>query len=458
MIKLLAYVNHLILLYFMFSVFVYSILLIGSFFTIINAFNRERRSSISTLLDSKNLPPVTAIVPIYNEQENIINVVESILKSTYKNLFIIIVNDCSKDNTMRILEDTYDLMSVPIIIEDKLKTSPIKQVLISKIHSNLMIIDKLENNGRSDSLNIGVNACFTPYFTTIDGDSLIAPTAIAEFIYDMLTEPKAIAVGGGVYIINACEYANGVMKKSLLPKKIVPGIQAVEYMRSHLFGRTGWNLYGGTMAYSGTATLYDRKIVVESGGFDVQNFAQDVEIIMRINAYMHKHNRPYKILFNPAVAIWTDVPNDLKSFAKQRDLWRRGMLRSTLKYWFMFLNPKYGIQGILGYPFYVLLEILAPIIEFTAYFSVAIAYFLGALNAEATLLFIILAWGFISYITIANMFINIITFNRYKQPSDIYRVFVFAILETFGFRQYNVLVNMYGTIHYFVNRLRGKAL
>ena len=134
------------------------------------------------------------------------------------------------------------------------------------------------------------------------------------------------------------------------------------------------------------------------------------------------------------------------------------MMRSVLKYWYMFLNPKYRIQGLLGFPYYVISEIVAPFVEFIAYITVPLAYFLGILNVEGAIFFILVSWGFISYLTIANMFINAITFNRYKHVNDILWGFVLAILEMFGFRQYTTLVRVFSSIHYFINRLRRKPL
>jgi cellulose synthase/poly-beta-1,6-N-acetylglucosamine synthase-like glycosyltransferase len=455
---ILVQVTHFILLYFIGSVAFYTFLLISAFFSIIYFFRRAKYSNLTTLLATKILPPVTIIIPAYNEKENILNVIESSLKSTYSNLYVIAINDASTDDTLNIIKEHYQLFEVPVIIEGKIPTSEIKAVYVSKTHANLTIIDKQKNCGAGDSLNIGINACFTPYFVTVDADSLIEPDAITEFIYEAMTNESAIVVGGGVYIINGCKYKNGVMIESLLSRKLVPALQSLEYIRSHLFSRTGWNIFGGTMSYSGTATLFDRKAVTTVGGFDTHNFAQDAEVIMKLHAYMRKNKIPYKILFNPSATVWTDVPDTFAAFATQRDRWRRGLLRGVLRYWYMFFNPRYGIQGMICYPAYILLEILGPIIEFTAYFCVAVAYFLHMLNGYQAILYIILAWGFVSYLTIANMFINLVTFNRYKRTSDIFRIFMLAIIETFGFRQYSVLVSIYGTFHYFINRLRGKPL
>jgi cellulose synthase/poly-beta-1,6-N-acetylglucosamine synthase-like glycosyltransferase len=445
-----------VLAYFILSAIFYTILLIGCIPTISNYFKRFRYTRSDTLLNSEVLPPVTVIMPAYNEEECIVDAIGSVLNSRYQNLYLIIVNDASKDNTMSIIKEHFELVEVPVVLDEKIPATAVKTAYVSKTHPNIMVLDKEKNGGRSDSLNVGVNACFTPYFMTLDGDTLMYPSTISEFVYDLMTHENTIVVAGGVYILNGCVYGNGRVTEPALPRQFTPAVQTLEYIRSHLFSRTGWNLFGGTMGYSGTATLYERKAVLDVGGFDTKNFAQDIEIIMHLHAYMHQHNRPYRMLFNPAAAVWTDVPATLKEFAKQRNKWRRGILRATSRYWYMFFNPRYGIQGLLGYPGYVYLEVLAPIIECAAYLTIAATCYLGIFNLHSTILFLLLAWGFVAYITIANEVINYITFNYYRHASDVPRLLILTFFETFGFRQYSVGVLIYSTINYIVNRLRGR--
>jgi len=457
-VDLIVYINFLILCYFIASSLFYTLLLFGCIPGIYKHFTYSEYAKTDVLLNSNVLPPVTVSIAFYNEEENIIHAVESALNSTYPNLYIFLINDVSTDRSMELLKEYYDLMEVPVIIEYKIKTTPVKKTYVSRKHPNLMVFDKERNGGTGDSSNIAVNACFTPYFITLDADSILKENAISEFMFDAITQDHITAVGGGVYILNGCQFQEEKLKSSVLSNKFVPLIQSVEYIRSHLFARTGWNVLGGAMGYSGTATFYDRNAVIKVGGFDNQNFAQDIEIIIHMHSYMHKNHIPYKVSFNPAAIVWTDVPRTFKEFAKQRDKWTRGILRSALKHWNLFFNPRYKIQGLLGYPAYILLEVLAPWIEFTAYISLPISYVLGIFTPYTTFLYIILAWGFISYITVANMVINLVTFNCYKKLNDIVLIFVLTAFETFGFRQYRVLISVYGTIHYFINRLRGRPL
>ncbi|WP_133131251.1 glycosyltransferase family 2 protein [Legionella yabuuchiae] len=457
MITILMIINYAILIFFIFSAIIYTLILLGSLPSIFYFFKRANITNIYSLLQTKEMPPVTIITPFYNEEEIIIENVLSSLKSDYENLYITLVNDGSTDASLKQLIEYFEMRPEPVTYSAKIATAPIKHLYVSSKNPRLLVIDK-EHSGVGDSLNAGLNACFTPYFMTVDADSIIDKEAVAEMMYQMLSRPNTVAIGGGVYILNNCEYKNGEMEQVRMPYRYIPALQSAEYLRSHLFNRTGWNVYKGTMSYSGTASLFRLADVIAAKGYDTENYAQDSEMIMRLHHYMHSKKKTYNIGFNPSSTVWTRVPNTLVQFSRQRERWQRGILRSILSYRDMFFNARFKIQGLFSYPMYVILEAIAPFVEFTAYFTLTLAYFMGILNATSAILYILLAWGFIAYLTIANMFINIITFNRYHRINDILWMFALAVLEMIGFRQYHTIVKVWGSFHYFINRVQGKPL
>lgn len=457
MLNLITLINITILIYFIVASFLYMLLLFGSFPAILRYFTIDFYSNRKEIANNENLPPVTTIIPMFNERLLIKDALLSVLNSTYKNHYILLINDGSTDDSLNYLINEFQLTEVPLIIDEKIPTKKVKQAYISEKHINLMVIDK-ENGGTGDAVNVGVNCSFSPYIFTMDADSVIDPDAISNLMYEILISDNGVAAGGGVYLLNGCKVKNGHMEESTLPFAYTAGIQSAEYLRSHLFNRTGWNSFGGTMSYSGTATVFNRQAIIEAGGFDPENYAQDSEIVMRLHRIMHENKKKYTIDFNPVATIWTDVPSTLKSFARQRDRWHRGLLRSIFKNMKMLFNPHYKKQGLFGFPAYIFLEILGPYVEFIAYFTVGLSYYYGLLDGVSALLFIILAWGFASFLTVANTFVSIITFNRYQRISDVFIMLLFATLEMFGFRQYRVLITIYATFHYAINRIRGKAL
>ncbi|HAT8212028.1 TPA: glycosyltransferase, partial [Legionella pneumophila] len=409
-----------------------------------------------SIINKKHLPPVTVLIPAYKAEQTLANAVWSALKSEYPNLYVIVILDGDPDGkTFNAITEIFKFEKLELINEEPIKTAKVNQGYISKTHSHLMLIDK-EHFGVGDALNVGLNLCFTPYVMTLDADSVIEPDAISEMIHYMLSNEHTIAVGGGVYLLNDCKVHQGKIVEANLPKRWISALQINEYMRSHLFNRTAWNRFGGTMSYSGTATLFQRQALLNVNGFDTTNFSQDAEVIIKLHEYYRRKKIDYWIGFTPKAAVWTMTPNNIKSYTIQQNHWRRGLLRSTLHYWYMFLNPLYKIQGLISYPFYMLLEILAPYVEFTAYVCVFIAYYIGILNGYSALLYIILAWGFSSYLSLASAFINLITFNKYRKFNDVLKIFGLSIIDMAGFRQYLITVKVWASFHYIINRISGK--
>lgn len=427
----------------------YIILLIASIPDIFFHYKESELGKILSLTDSRAMPPVTVIIPAYNEEFNILEMLYSLFKCNYPNLFIIVINDGSTDTTLKKLIDTFKLHQISTLIPPLIKTrGTVKNCYISELKINLMVVDK-ENTGKSDCLNIGVNLCRTPLFITFDADNIIEPDAINHIVFSMLTKPYTIAIGGAVYILNGCLYKNGEIQEVKLSHHPLIALQATEYLRSFLFSRCGWNLLGGALCYAGAFTLFEHREVLKIKGFDDYNIAQDFEIITHLHAHKREHKALYNISYTPAASVWTDVPSTLKDFWIQRMNWQKYTLKSLLKYKKMLFNPKYGIVGFYTYPFFLFGETLGAVVELTAYLSILLSWYAGILNVQMTILFFILCWGLVNFITIVTAFISFITFNKYKRLSDMFWMIFWVTIESFGFRQFHVLCKVIATIRYF---------
>lgn len=124
----------------------------------------------------------------------------------------------------------------------------------------------------------------------------------------------------------------------------------------------------------------------------------------------------------------------------------------------MIFNPRYKTQGLFAFPIFILLELMAPFAEVVAFISLPISYYLGILNGSSVILYLLLAWGFTTYLSVANMFVSLATFNQYKKLKDIYWMFILTTIEMFGFRQYLTATKIYASFHFLINRMRGKVL
>jgi len=101
----------------------------------------------------------------------------------------------------------------------------------------------------------------------------------------------------------------------------------------------------------------------------------------------------------------------------------------------MILNPEHGTIGMLGLPYLLLFETLGPFIEILGYVMVALSYWLGVLNLDFFVLFLILAIFFGVFLSVAAVLLEEISFRRYPGWEHLARLVLYGVLENFGYRQ-----------------------
>lgn len=457
MIEILTILNIVILIYFGLLALYYTILLIGTFPDLIHHFRENEYSNMTFLLEEVDLVPVSIIMAAYNEEHRIHNAIDSVFNSSYKKIELIVVSDASTDNTVQMLIDRYNMYEIPPVVKKTIPAGEIYHYYISDTHP-ITVIDK-EHGGTADSVNVGINSCRTPLYATVDADTVLEPDAITRIVFTFLANPHCIVAGGSVYVLNDNEIQEGqFVRNPKLPKNMVAGMQACEYLRSFLFFRCGWNRLGGALCYAGAFTVFEKQVVEDVGGHDAGNFAHDAEIVMKLHEHMRKNRYPYTAHFVPAAFAWTEVPGTLKQFWNQRIKWQRGLLRSVFLHFRMCLNPRYGATGLLNFPTFFGFEIIGGFMEFIAYLSFMTAIILSIKIVPETIIFIFIAWFYMSFLTAACVLISVATFDRYNQYSDIWRILTLTFVELVGFRQFHVLARVMGGIEYCFNRLRGKPL
>src|SRR3990167_138093 len=427
----------------------YTIQLAAAIPDIFSRFEESEKGDINELMRSHTMQPVTVIITAYNEKNNILNAVYSVLKSTYRDVHIIIVNDGSIDSTLDKLKKIFNLEKVNAVLPKKIPTiGKVRGYYVSNYNIKVTLIDK-ENSGKSDSLNVALNACRTPLFITMDADSILEPEAIANIIFYMLTHENTVAVGGAVYILNGCKYEDGVIIEKKMSRRPLYALQSCEYMRSFLFSRSGWNAFGGALCYAGAFTLFDHKAVLDVGGFDQKNIAQDFEIITHLHEYQREQKNNYTIGYTASAVAWTDVPGTLKEYWNQRINWQKYTLRSLLLHKRMLFNPRYGVICLYSYPFYLFGETLGVIVEFAAYAVVLLSWYFGILDTYFAILFVIICWGFVTFLTMATALMNFVTYNQYRRLSDLLWLMLIVTTESFGYRQFLVACRVKATLIYF---------
>ena len=331
-----------------------------------------------------------------------------------------------------------------------LKTSPVRGFYYHPEMPNLLVVDK-ENGGKADSLNCGINLSRSPYFCTVDADSVLEENALIKLITTVgeSTVP-VIACGGVVRGLNGIELRNGGIEKITLPRSGLAMFQIVEYIRAFLFGRVGLDAMNGILILSGAFSLFRKEAVVEAGGYRVKNVTEDMELVIKL----HKHNiekkSPYQIKFISDPVCWTELPESLRMLGRQRRRWHLGLMQSILQYRSIMFNPKYGKLALVVFPYYLLVELLSPVVEILGYIVVFLSYFFGLLSYKFLILFLTLAIFYGIFLSTAGIYLEEITYRRYPKWSHLLRLLFYGVLENFGYRQINSLWRFQAVLKYLV--------
>ena len=429
--------NFAILVYFLALNSFYALLLVLSIPEIWEQTRLAEDEDFQRLMQSDALPPITILVPAYNEQKTIEASVTAILALHYRNYEVVVVNDGSSDATLEALRHAFDLYEVPRTYPETIPTKPLRALYRSRARTKLVVIDK-ENGGKADSLNAAINASRFPLVIAVDADTLIEPDALLRLTRPFLLGRRVAAVGGTVRVANGCVVKHGQVMDARVPRRLLPGIQVVEYLRAFLFGRLGWNRLGGNLIISGAFGLFRKDHLLAVGGYDATSIVEDLDLVVRLHRYLRGHKIRYEIPFIPDPVAWTEVPESLRVLARQRGRWQRGLVAAMWQYRGMLFNPRYGRVGLIAVPFYALGEMLAPLVEVFGYVIIVAGLIAGVVNVSFALLFILVAWGYGMLLSLWAVVLEEVSFHRYRRLGDLVRLVLFATLENFGYHQCGV--------------------
>ena len=124
------------------------------------------------------MPKISIILPTYNGQLYIREAIESVIKQIFKDWELIIVDDCSSDNTLDIIKE------------------------YEKLDSRIRVIHNEVNKKLPASLNIGFSYAKGEYFTWTSDDNLYLPSALYRMNLYLDENPDEIMVCTGYSIID----------------------------------------------------------------------------------------------------------------------------------------------------------------------------------------------------------------------------------------------------------------
>jgi len=435
--------------------------------------------------------PLTMIVPAYDEEVTIVDSVTNLLQCDYPRHEVVVVNDGSSDGTLERLRQAFRLRRADIPYREAIATARVRGMYQATIPlppsvTRLIVIDK-ENGGKADALNAGINASATPYFVSLDADSILDQHALKELMRVVQEDPRVVAVGGQVAIANGCSINNSRVVRVGLPARPLARFQMVEYLRSFTTGRTALDRLDTILILSGVFAVFEKEAVIRAGGYltpfirhrlteeyvgrGMGTVCEDMEIVVRLHRYVRDKLQGRRIAFLPHPVAWTEVPETLDSLRKQRGRWYRGLRESLRYHRAMLWRRQYGRIGWFALPAFWIFEYLGPLVELGGYALVLLLFIMEKVLHYPLISYPFL-WAFLlaslGYGMAVNLFAVLVGAWRFRfgladrlqrgllpfgRRRDVLILLLYALMENLGYRQ----LTLYWRLRGLLDAWRGKT-
>ena len=399
--------------YFLSINIIYGILMVFSWMKIKSHRNRYK--------DQKEIPPVSFLVPAYNEESLIVETIQTYLSLPQEKKEIIVVDDGSHDKTMRLLKVMFHLVKAE---------HPTGKLYKSITHPELKVVEA-PRLGKAAALNFGLR--FTQYdlVCTMDADTIPTARGVEACLRAFGADQKLIAAGGVMQVLNSSVLRdNSPLKEKT--KSWLTSFQRIEYLRTFVCERLGWSFLGSTILISGAFCMVKKEAIQKIGGFSPRSITEDFDLIVRLRRAYQGRNYHFQIL--PVTTCYTQAPQTMRHLSKQRMRWQMGLVQTLLQNGALFLHPGHGTLGLLAIPYFWLVEALSPILALIAYIAVPFALFSGWIDLGTVAIFFGAGLVFNMMITVAGIYFD----NKYVSKNNAWSVME-CLFETFvlhfGYKQ-----------------------
>ena len=300
-------------------------------------------------------PPVTVLVPAYNEAKVICRTVEKLLASDYPDARVIVIDDGSTDGTGDIVEKVFALEP--------------RVTLLRK-----------ENAGKSTALNLGLEHAETEIVICVDADTGLAEDAI-RMLARHFADPKVGAVAGNVKIGNR--------------KNALTAWQSVEYITSQNFDRRAYGLLNSVPVVPGAIGAWRKSAILEVGGYESSTLAEDTDLTFKVRL------AGYHVRTENSALAYTESPDTLPGLTKQRFRWAFGTLQALWKHRRILFKRKYSPFSSFVMPamwvYSVFFQLLAPVVDIVALIAILSGQLIPVLTYFAALFVVDFAGSFVAF-------------------------------------------------------------
>jgi len=408
---------------------------------------KARNYEYKLIGSSKNIVPVSILVPAYNEAVTVVDSIKSMLNLNYMNFEVVVVNDGSTDNTLMTVINAFGLRKVTFPVREQLATKRVKGVYYNPDYPRLHLIDK-DNGGKSDALNAGINFSRYPYFVSLDADSILDSDALLHIAMAFMQNKYTIAVGGVSRPSNGCTIREGKILDTGLPQNFWALCQVNEFFRSFLTGQTSLNRFNALLAISGVFGAFLKSAVLGVGGYTTNTVGGDMDLIIKLHRYMKAKSYKYSVSYLVNSICWTQVPESFAELFQQRRRWQVGLIDVLGRFKRMMFNPRHGILGILALPYYFFFEMISPLIEFIGYILIPLAWYYNYLSLDGMVLFYTATIGFGLITSAGSLLVEELTDSRFISVRELIKLSLLSIVENVFYRQLVVIFRFMGFIGY----------
>ncbi len=284
---------------------------------VIGLARRHVRLSATRIEGPQWFPPVTVLVPAYNEAVGIERAVRALVASDYPDLEVVVIDDGSTDGT----GDLVEALGLP----------------------NVRLV-RQPNGGKAAALATGTRRASHDILVMLDGDTVFETDTIRHLVQP-LRDPRVGAVSGNTKVGN---------RSGLLGRW-----QHLEYVSGFNLDRRLLDLLGSITTVPGAAGAFRRQALEAAGGLSTDTLAEDTDITMAVL------RAGYTVVHEERARAWTEAPSTVTDLWRQRWRWGYGTLQCVWKHRGSVREK--GALGRVGLPYIIafqtLLPLAAPVID-----------------------------------------------------------------------------------------------
>ena len=279
--------------------------------------------------------PVSVVMPVYNEQENIAAAVRSIASGDYPTIEVVVVDDGSTDHTAAIVAG----LGLP----------------------NVRLIS-IPNGGKANALNVGIAHASHDIIVMVDGDTVFEPDSL-RMLVQPFADPRVGGVAGNVKVTNR--------------RGLIGTWQHIEYVIGFNLDRRLYELMQCMPTIPGAIGAFRRQALRDVGGVSDRTLAEDTDLTMAII------RAGWTVVYEERARAWTEAPHTLRQLWRQRYRWSYGTMQAMWIHRGAVRDPgASGRFGRLGLPvlaaFGIVFPLLAPVVDIMTIYGIAVTGNLSA--------------------------------------------------------------------------------